>query len=96
MKLQKSCNDSETESIGIEDPPKCQQNFKLEDQFSDISFNGNFYEVGLPWKHDCQPSSDNWQMCETRLKFLHRKLKVQPALLSEYHNIIQEQERNNN
>lgn len=70
MKLQKSCNDSETESIGIEDPPKCQQNFKLEDQFSDISFNGNFYEVGLPWKHDCQPSSDNWQMCETRLKFV--------------------------
>ena len=86
----------ETESIGIEDPPKCQQNFKLKDQFSDISFNGNFYEVGLPLKHDCQPSSDNWQMCETRLKFLHRKLKVQPALLSEYHNIIQEQERNNN
>ena len=32
--------------------------------------------------------------CETRLKFLHRKLKVEPALLSEYHNIIQEQERN--
>ena len=32
--------------------------------------------------------------CETRLKFLHRKLKVESALLSEYHNIIQEQERN--
>ena len=38
----------ETESIGIEDTPKCQQAFKLADQFSDISFNGNFYEVGLP------------------------------------------------
>ena len=32
-------------------------------------------------------------MCETRLKFLHRKLKVDTALLSEYHSIIQEQER---
>ena len=38
----------ETESIGIEDTPKCQKAFKLADQFSDISFNGNFYEVGLP------------------------------------------------
>ena len=32
-------------------------------------------------------------MCETHLKFLHRKLKVDTALLSEYHSIIQEQER---
>lgn len=31
----------ETESIGIKDTPKCQQAIKLEDQFSDISFNGN-------------------------------------------------------
>lgn len=38
----------ETESIGIEETLKCQQAFKLADQFSDISFNGNFYEVGLP------------------------------------------------
>lgn len=84
----------ETESIGIKDTPKCQQAIKLEDQFSDISFNGNLYEVGLPWKDDCQPSSDNWRMCDTRLKFLHCKLKVEPALLNEYPNIITEQERN--
>ena len=32
--------------------------------------------------------------CVKRLKFLHRKLKVEPALSSKYHNIIQEQERN--
>lgn len=38
----------EIESIGIEETLKCQQAFKLADQFSDISFNGNFYEVGLP------------------------------------------------
>ena len=38
----------ETESIGIEETLKCQQAFKLADQFSDISLNGNFYEVGLP------------------------------------------------
>ena len=83
----------ETESIGIEDISKCQQAFKLDYQFSDISFNGKFYEAGLPWKQ-LSPSSDNRQMCETRLKFLYRKLKVEPALLSKYRNIIQEQERN--
>lgn len=42
----------------------------------------------------CQPSSDIRQMCETRVKFLHHKLKVELAWLREYHNIIQEQERN--
>ena len=80
----------ETESIGIQGTPKCQQAFKLDYQFSDISFNGNFYEVGLPLQYDCRSSSDNWKMCETCLKFLHRKLKMDPALLSKYHNIIQE------
>ena len=42
----------------------------------------------------CQPSSDIRQMCETRVKFLHHKLKVELAWLREYRNIIQEQERN--
>lgn len=84
----------DTESIGINDTTlECQQPIKFEDEFSAISYNGQMYEVGLPWKDDCLPSSDHQQMCETRLKFLHRRLSKEPVLLSEYHNIIQEQER---
>lgn len=33
-------------------------------------------------------------MCKTCLKFLHHKLSKAPALLNEYHSIIQQQEKN--
>ena len=36
----------------------------------EISFNGRHYEVGLPWKEDCMPLSNNYGMCETRLRSL--------------------------
>ena len=56
-----------------------------------ISFNGRFYETGLPWKENSVPSSSNYRMCETRLQSLHRKLKNEPVLLHEYDKIIQEE-----
>ena len=40
------------------------------------------------------PSSDNYQMRSSWLKSLRHKLSQEPALLSEYSNIIQEQEKN--
>ena len=39
------------------------------------------------------PQSNNYGMCETRLRSLHYKLKDQ-NLLSEYHKIIEDQQRN--
>ena len=56
--------------------------------------NGRHYEVGLRWKEDCMPLSNKYEMCETRLRSLHYKLKKDHNLLSEYHKIIQDQQRN--
>ena len=40
------------------------------------------------------PLSNNYGMCETRLRSLHYKLKKDQNLLREYHKIIQDQQRN--
>ena len=42
------------------------------------------------------PQSNNYGMCETRLRSLHYKLKKDQNLLSEYHKIIEDQQRNGN
>lgn len=63
------------------------------DFLRDPSYDGKRYEVGLPWKEDCMASSNNYQMCSSRLKSLWHKLSQKPALLSKYNN-IQEQEKN--
>ena len=68
------------------------QLINCEKEFTDISYNGRIYEVGLPWKDDCLPSSDNQQMCQKHLKFLHRKLNKHPALLKEHDNFVRDQE----
>ena len=85
----------ETESIGIVDDinPESQLATKVK-RNDEISFNGRHYEVGLPWMEDCMPLSDNYGMCETRLRSLHYKLKKDQNLLSEYHKIIHDQQRN--
>ena len=53
--------------------------------------NGDRYEVKLPWKEDCLPSSNGYQLCESRLRLLHQRLRREPPLLSEYNKIIQDQ-----
>ena len=80
----------ETESIGIKDLPADQDTRKESFAF-DVKLNGGRYEVKLPWKEDRLPSSDHYQLCENRLRSLHHKLRKDPALLTEYDNIIQEQ-----
>ena len=63
------------------------------DQF-DIKYNGERYEVGLPWRTDIAESlSTDYLQCLNRLKSLHARLKRDPELLHEYHNIIKEQLR---
>ena len=85
----------ETDSIGIIEniDPTSQMPFSVK-RNEEISFDGQHYEVALPWKEDCLPSSNNYGMCESRLRSLHQKLKAKPELLSEYDNIIKEQEQN--
>ena len=78
-----------TESIGIEgtneetDQPK--------DDFVNIKHNGQRYEIALPWKGNCLPIPDNYNLCYNRLKSMHFKLSKSPDLLQEYDNIMQEQ-----
>lgn len=57
----------------------------------DVNRNGDRYEVKLPWKGDCRPSSNGYQLCASRLRSLHHKLRKEPSVLSEYNNIIKEQ-----
>ena len=79
----------ETEAIGIKDFPQQErkETFKI-----DVAWKGNRYEVKLPWKEDClSPPSDNYQLCASRLRSLHHKLRQDPELLTEYDNIIQDQ-----
>ena len=78
----------EVESLGIVDP---EGDDKSVERKTNIEFNGQHYEVGLPWKEGCFPQSNNYGMCATRLRSLHSKLKKEPKLLKEYDNIIQEQ-----
>ena len=58
-----------------------------------VKRNEYVYEVKLPWKEDCLPCSNGYQyqLCESRLRSLHQRLRREPPLLPEYNNIIQDQ-----
>jgi hypothetical protein len=84
----------ETESIGITDEINSATQLPLKAKRNEeITFNGRNYEVALPWKEDCLPPSNNYRMCEIRLRSLHYKLKNESNLLQEYDKIIQGQTR---
>ena len=83
----------ETESIGIRSisEPSANADVKTESFEINVKRNGDRYEVKLPWKEDCLPSSNGYHLCESRLRSLHQRLRREPPLLSEYNNIIQDQ-----
>ena len=79
----------ETESIGIKgerEPKEFIESFN-----ESVHFNGKRYEVELPRKQDCPSIPSDYQLCEKRLRSLHRKMLHQPQLLREYDQIIQQQ-----
>ena len=57
----------ETESVGIipED-----HSLHADKRKPDIHFNGQNYEIGLPWKDDLQPSTNSYRLSESRLRSL--------------------------
>lgn len=71
----------ETESIGINDL-RADGDSKNESFEIDVNRNVDRYEV---------KSSSGYQLCASRLRSLHHKLRKEPSLLSEYNNITQEQ-----
>ena len=56
------------------------EGYKNLDQF-DIKYNGERYEVGLPWRTDIAESlSTGYLQCLNHLKSLHARLKRDPEL----------------
>ena len=77
----------DTESVGISDiTANDEELFEI-----DVRRKGNCYEVKFPWKENTQPSSNGYQLSESRLRSLHHKLRKEASLLAEYDAIIQEQ-----
>ena len=81
----------ETETIGIADGDDRTASPVPNDFIEDIAFDGQNYQVGLPWKGSSFPVSNGYDTCSRRLQSLHRKLQADPVLLNEYHKIICDQ-----
>ena len=79
----------ETESIGIKEVSEIT---KSHDGFNEqVRFNGQRYEVPLPWRDNHPAISSDYELCVNRLKSLQRKLLKEPELIREYNQIIEEQ-----
>ena len=63
----------ESESIGNKEQLNAGMT-ECADFLRDPSYAGERYEVGLPWKEDCVPSTDSYQMYSSRLNSLRNKL----------------------
>ena len=81
----------ETEAIGIADGDDLKTNSVPNNFIEDIAFDGQNYEVGLPWKDSSFPVSNGYDTCSKRLQSLHRKLQADPVLRNEYNKIICDQ-----
>ena len=60
---------------------------------NNISFTGERYSVGLPWKMGHGPIPNNYENAYVRLKSQVRKLAKSPQVLEEYDSIIAEQRK---
>ena len=79
----------ETESIGIKEVSEMT---KSHDGFNEqVRFNGQRYEVPLPWRDNHPAISSDYELCVNRLKSLQRKFLKEPELTREYNQIIEEQ-----
>ena len=79
-----------TESIGILEP---NQQSTEEDFLRDLQYDESEkrYQVSLPWKGGCIPTSNGYQSCVKRLHQVYSRLKCDQVLLKEYDHVIQQQ-----
>lgn len=56
-----------------------------------ICFDGQTYEVNLPWKEPHPMLPDNYSLSKSRLVSLLSRLRNDPGVLKEYHAVFQEQ-----
>ena len=77
----------ELESLGImKDESSVYEKFVQQ-----ISFDGQRYQVSLPWKENHPSLPDNFELCRGRLFSLLKRLKQNPQLLAEYDAVIKDQ-----
>ena len=77
----------ELESIGIKPGSN-----NVQEEFSEnLTFDGQRYEVKLPWKTSHSALSDNYDLCVRRLESTMKRLKSQPEILEEYDSVIKDQ-----
>ena len=76
------------ENFGIES-----ENGLVYDRFEEtVVFDGTRYQVSLPFKEGHALLSDNFTLSKQRLMSLLKWLKTQPQVLTEYNDILEEQE----
>ena len=56
-----------------------------------ILYNGERYQVSLPWKESHPPLPDNYDLALRRLNGLLRRLRQSPEILHQYNAVIQDQ-----
>ena len=79
----------ELESLGIaKDEPSVYDKFVQQ-----ISFDGERYQVSLPWRENTPPLPNNFELCRRWLDSLLRRLKQNPPLLAKYNSVIRDQLR---
>ena len=77
----------ELESLGI-----MKNESSVYDKFvQQISFDGQRYQLSLPWKENHSPLPDNLELCHRQLISLLRRLKQNFQLLAEYELVIKDQ-----
>ena len=74
------------DSIGIREPDKVHEHV-----LDDISFTGERYSVGLPWKIGHKPLPPNYNVSLLRLKSQVKKLRQNPEIFEKYDEIISQQ-----
>ena len=57
----------------------------------ELTFNGERYEVKLPWKSSHPVSPDNYELSFRRLGGNLRGVRQHPEVMSEYDNVVREQ-----
>ena len=77
------------ESMGIQ-PRECSVYDKFE---NGIAYDGERYQVSLPWKESHPPLPDNYDLALRRLNGLLRRLRQSPGILHQYNDVIQDQIR---
>ena len=77
----------ELESLGVtEDETSMYEKFVQQ-----INYDGQRYEVSLPWKEHHPPLPDHYDLCCKRFTKLFKRLRQTPSLLTDYNTVIKDQ-----